>query len=163
MNPFHIRYDRLILFMDAESLYCHRASIMKSLVHIIPWQKDHVTNLCYWSISQHDGKGNICKVCANKRWNRVTIKRWKSMWATSLYWRMTKRVNFWNLAKVDKLFLGVDGVVRSVIVKVLFRKGNDKVQLLQRSIQHLIPIKEVKELTRVVEYVPNTPNPNNKD
>lgn len=76
---------------------------------------------------------------------------------------MTKRVNFWNLAKVDKLFLGVDGVVRSVIVKVLFRKGNDKVQLLQRSIQHLIPIKEVKELTRVVEYVPNTPNPNNKD
>ena len=41
--------------------------------------------------------------------------------------------NFWNLAKIEQLLPGADGVVRAVIVKVLGGKNNEKVQLLRRT------------------------------
>lgn len=66
--------------------------------------------------------------------------------------------NFWKLAKIEQLLQGDDGVVRAVIVKVLGGKGNDKVQLLRRSIEHLIPV-EVKSSTTEINDAPTSSKP----
>jgi hypothetical protein len=71
--------------------------------------------------------------------------------------------NFRKLAKIEELLPGADGVVRAVIVKVLGGKNNEKVQLLRRSIQHLVPLEVKRETTeeRVLskseEKEPSTP------
>ena len=56
--------------------------------------------------------------------------------------------NFWKLAKIEQLLPGADGVVRAVVVKVLGGKNNEKVlQLVRRSIQHLVPLQVKKQTT----------------
>ena len=61
--------------------------------------------------------------------------------------------SFWKLAKIEQLLKGDDGLVRAVIVKVL--GGDSKVQLLRRSIQHLIPV-EIKAPAEKVDSLPDS-------
>ncbi len=55
--------------------------------------------------------------------------------------------NFWKLAKIKQVLPGADGVIRPVIVEVLGGKYNEKVQLLRRSIQYLLPLEVKKQTT----------------
>ena len=57
----------------------------------------------------------------------------------------TKRL-FWRLAIVQELLTGDDGKVRAAVIKVT--DDQNKLRLLRRSIQHLIPI-EVRDCDEV--------------
>ena len=63
----------------------------------------------------------------------------------------TKR-NFWKLAKVEELLPGEDGVVRAAVIKTCSDNAN-RVQLLRRSVKHLIPL-EVRSSLPVDESNP---------
>ena len=51
----------------------------------------------------------------------------------------TARV-YWKLAKITELLEGKDGLVRAARITVLTAPGHGKTTVLQRPIQHLIPL-----------------------
>jgi hypothetical protein len=47
---------------------------------------------------------------------------------------------YWKLAKITELLEGKDGLVRAARITVLTGPGHGKTTVLQRPIQHLIPL-----------------------
>ena len=93
------------------------------------WKKDNLLNLREHSYAGRQQKRNSC----------IKVED-----VVLLYNEGTKRA-FWRHAVVERLIKGTDEHVRAAVIRMSDEKGH--VKLLQRSIQHLIPLEVSTEDT----------------